>query len=397
MSLSSGQSKTLDKKPVRVISDKKASSTNKASSANKTSSTNKASSAKKRPALNSKSFLSAGKNTENRAAANSKMQASIRSALSAFGATDEAAPFTEKSATDKSGEKVQDRIHTKASSRGLGKGLGALLESVDMISDEIKGSIMELKLNDISPNAEQPRKQFDQEKLEELASSIRENGIIQPIIVCKSQVGYKIVAGERRWRAARLAGLTVVPAIVRELTDLQVLQHALIENIQRQDLNPLEEADALDKLIKEHHMTQEKLASIVGRSRPAIANTLRLLNLPEQIKKYVMNEDLSAGHARALLPLSENLQHRAAEMVMSRELSVRETEKLVKKLQVEKKDPVKDEPISEAYRLSIRDVEQKLTSHLGTKVRLKDHQGKGSIVIDYYSGDDLERLLDLLK
>ncbi|HAL74336.1 MAG TPA: chromosome partitioning protein ParB, partial [Clostridiales bacterium] len=190
--------------------------------------------------------------------------------------------------------------------KGLGKGLGALLQNVDLVSDEIKGSIVELKINDISPNADQPRKSFDQEKLEDLASSIRENGVIQPIIVCRAQQGYKIVAGERRWRASRMAGLTVVPAIIRELTELQVLEHALIENIQRQDLNPLEEAYALEKLIKEHSMTQEKLSTVVGRSRPAITNTLRLLNLPDEVKKLVINEELTAGHARALLALPES-------------------------------------------------------------------------------------------
>lgn len=158
-----------------------------------------------------------------------------------------------------------------AKSKGLGKGLGALLQTVDIPDDRVQNAVMELKINDISPNSEQPRKRFDQEKLDELSASIKENGIIQPIIVCRNQNGdgYKIVAGERRWRAARLAGLKIIPAIVRDLTDLQVLEHALIENIQRQDLNPIEEADALDKLIKEHKVTQEKLASVVGRSRPA--------------------------------------------------------------------------------------------------------------------------------
>ena len=279
--------------------------------------------------------------------------------------------------------------------KGLGKGLGALLQNVDLVSDEIKGSIVELKINDISPNADQPRKSFDQEKLEDLASSIRENGVIQPIIVCRAQQGYKIVAGERRWRASRMAGLTVVPAIIRELTELQVLEHALIENIQRQDLNPLEEAYALEKLIKEHSMTQEKLSTVVGRSRPAITNTLRLLNLPDEVKKLVINEELTAGHARALLALPESSsQIKAAEQIIHRELSVRDTEKLVKKLNSPPKTIKKTDPL---YSLSVKEVEQRLTSSLGTRVKLKDKQGKGVIQISYYSNEDLDRLLDILE
>lgn len=282
-----------------------------------------------------------------------------------------------------------------ANSKGLGRGLGALLTNPEMINEEIKGSIVELKINDIAPNADQPRKQFDQDKLQELAASIRENGVIQPIIVCKAEKGYKIVAGERRWRASRMAGLTVIPAIVRDLTNLQVLQHALIENIQRQDLNPLEEALALDKLITDHEMTQESLAKVVGRSRPAIANTLRLLNLPESIRHHLMNEELTAGHARALLALpEEDIQVKAANLIICKSLNVRETEKLVKKLQ----QPARQvKTIDEVYQLSVREVERELTSNLGTKVRLKDRNGKGSIVIDYFSNDDLNRILSLIK
>lgn len=303
------------------------------------------------------------------------------------------------SATAASVSKDSGLKGSTSKSKGLGKGLGALLQTVDIPDERVKDAVMELKINDISPNSEQPRKRFDQEKLEELSASIKENGIIQPIIVCRNQNGdgYKIVAGERRWRASRLAGLKIIPAIVRDLTDLQVLEHALIENIQRQDLNPIEEADALDKLIKEHKVTQEKLASVVGRSRPAIANTLRLLNLPEIVKKYVMNEDISAGHARAILSLKEtDLQIRAAEVIIEKDLSVREAEKLVKVIEKEpKKKPEKQ--LSQAYLLSIKNVEADLAKILGTKVKLKDKQGKGSIVIDYYSNEDLDRIIELLK
>lgn len=280
-----------------------------------------------------------------------------------------------------------------ASGRGLGKGLGALLSQTDPISDEVRSAVVELKITDINPNVEQPRKYFDQGKLDDLAASIRENGVIQPIIVCKGERGYRIVAGERRWRAARLAGMTVVPAIIRELTELQVLQHALIENIQRQDLNPLEEAYALEKLIREHQLTQEKLSTVVGRSRPAIANTLRLLNLSEPVRQMLMSEAITAGHARALLAISKpDEQKKAAEVVQTKELSVRDTEKLVKRWLNPRVRTVKT--LDEAYILSVKDVENRLTTTFGTKVRLKDRQGKGSIVIDYYSNDDLDRILE---
>ncbi|NLV85456.1 MAG: ParB/RepB/Spo0J family partition protein [Spirochaetales bacterium] len=278
--------------------------------------------------------------------------------------------------------------------KGLGKGLGALLQNTEPVSDEVKGAIVNLRLNDISPNAEQPRKSFDQDKLAELAASIKENGIIQPIIVCRGTQGYRIVAGERRWRAARLAGLTVVPAIIRELTDVQILQQALIENIQRQDLNPLEEASALERLLKDHQMTQEKLSAVVGRSRPAIANTLRLLQLPEDIQTLVRDELLTAGHARALLAVSGQIQQRkAAQLIIDKDLSVRETEKLVKRLNLPPKEAKKPDP---AYTLSVKDVERRLAGRLGTRVKLKDRQGKGTIQIEYYSNDDLERLIELI-
>ncbi len=279
-----------------------------------------------------------------------------------------------------------------STNRGLGKGLGALLSQADQLSEDVQSAVVELKITDISPNSDQPRKFFDQQKLEELAASIRENGIIQPIIVCKGQSGYKIVAGERRWRASRLAGLKVIPAIIRELTELQVLQHALIENIQRQDLNPLEEAHALERLIREHNLTQEKLSTVVGRSRPAIANTLRLLNLSEPVRQMLISEAITAGHARALLAIPDpNDQKKLAEHVAEKSLSVRETEKLVKRWQKPRPQPVKQD---DAYLLSIRQVEDRLKSSLGTKVKLRDRQGRGSIIIDYYSNDDLSRLLD---
>lgn len=288
-----------------------------------------------------------------------------------------------------------------AGNKGLGKGLGALL-SVDGIPETQKDSVVELKINDISPNSDQPRKQFKEEALQELADSIKENGVIQPIIVSKRGTGYRIVAGERRWRASRLAGLKVIPAIVRDLTDQQTMEQALIENIQRQDLNPLEEAFAMDNLMKEHGLTQEALAKKLGKSRPAIANTLRLINIDESLQDFVRNGDLSAGHARALLAITDkDEQKKAADVVMIKELSVRETEEYVKKILSEDKTPRKTSvKASSAVEISTKDVEHKLASYYGTKVKLKlkdEVKGKGTIVIEYYSYDDLDRLLEMMN
>lgn len=282
--------------------------------------------------------------------------------------------------------------------KGLGKGLGALLGS-ETIPDNEGRTILDLSIQDISPNEHQPRKYFDKESLKELANSIKENGVIQPIIVTKTGQTYQIVAGERRWRAARLAGLTVVPAIVKELSNLEILQQALIENVQRQDLNPIETAEALDRLMTEHDMTQEKLSLTVGMSRSALANMLRLLNLSPKVKKFVVSGQLSQGHARAILALGDKkAQDGAADLVVDKDLSVRETEKLVKRLLTEDKVVEKKaDTDDEAYQLSIKSLEEKLTRGLGTKVSLKDKQKKGEIVIEYYSLDDLDRILDLLK
>ena len=289
-----------------------------------------------------------------------------------------------------------------ATKKGLGKGLGALL-SVDGIPETQKDSVVELKINDISPNSEQPRKRFNEDDLQELADSIKENGVIQPIIVSKRGSGYRIVAGERRWRASRLAGLKVIPAIVRDLTDQQTMEQALIENIQRQDLNPLEEAFAMDNLMKEHGLTQEALAKKLGKSRPAIANTLRLINIDESLQDFIRNGDLSAGHARALLAITDKEeQKKAADVVMIKEMSVRETEEYVKKiLSGPSPAPRKTrEKGSNAVAISTKDVEHKLTSYYSTKVKLKlkdEVKGKGTIVIEYYSYDDLDRLLEMME
>jgi ParB family chromosome partitioning protein len=287
--------------------------------------------------------------------------------------------------------------------RGLGKGLGALL-SVEGIPEQMKDSVVELKINDVNPNDDQPRKRFEEESLQELAASIQENGVIQPIIVVRKGTGYRIVAGERRWRASRLAGLTVIPAIVRDLTDLQTMEQALIENIQRQDLNPLEEAYAMDRLMKEHGLTQEELSKKLGKSRPAIANTVRLITIEASLQEYIRSGELSAGHARALLAISlPDDQVKAAGIVLAKGLSVRETEEYVRRLLTPKNEKSKLDPDLEqtdpAVAISSKDVERKLTKHFGTKVKLKlkdQIRGKGTLVIEYYSYDDLDRVLEII-
>lgn len=287
--------------------------------------------------------------------------------------------------------------------KGLGKGLGALL-SLEGIPEQMKDSVVDLKINDINPNDDQPRKRFEEESLKELALSIMENGVIQPIIVVRKGSGYRIVAGERRWRAARLAGLTVIPAIVRDLTDLQTMEQALIENIQRQDLNPLEEAYAMDRLMKEHGLTQEQLSKKLGKSRPAIANTVRLITIDPSLQDFIRNGDLTAGHARALLALaSSEEQKKAADVVLAKELSVRETEEYVRRLLLPKPEKAKADPDLEragsAFALSAKDVERKLTKHFGTKVKLKIKEqikGKGTLIIEYYTYDDLDRILEII-
>lgn len=286
-----------------------------------------------------------------------------------------------------------------AKNKGLGKGLGALLGN-EAIPDNGSRTILDLSIQDVAPNDKQPRKYFDKERLQELSNSILDNGVIQPIIVTKEQSGYQIVAGERRWRAAKLAGLKTIPAIVKELSDIEILQQALIENVQRQDLNPVETAEALNRLMTEHNMTQEELSLSVGMSRSNVANTLRLLNLSTNVKKMLISEAITQGHARALLAIGDkDGQEALAEKIVELELSVRETEKLVKRVLEPKAEtsPEESQSVDEAYQLSIKTVEDELTRVLGTKVSLKDKKKKGQIVIEYYSLDDLERIMDLMK
>ena len=259
-----------------------------------------------------------------------------------------------------------------------------------------ENEIVQLKINEIEPNKNQPRKDFDEEKLRQLAESIKHHGVVQPVIVKKSGDAYNIVAGERRWRAARIAGLDTIPAIVGDYDDRQVMEIALIENLQREDLNPIEESEAYEKLINEFKLTQEDLAGIIGKSRPYIANALRLNKLEDEIKDFVRNNLLSGGHARALLALeNKNDRLKLANEIIKKGLSVRETEFLVKNytLMEGKARRTRKQKKSE----EIVYLEDKLKKIWGTKVQLQANKKRGKIIIEYYSEDELERILDIME
>lgn len=277
--------------------------------------------------------------------------------------------------------------------QALGKGLGALL--ANNVSNDNK-SVLDVSISDVKPGKGQPRKTFDKEKLEALAASIKEHGIIQPLIVNKEGNTYYIIAGERRWRAATLAGLKTVPVIEKSVTDKEYMELALIENIQREDLNPIEEAQAYAKLINEYDMTQEQLSNIVGKSRPAIANTLRLLNFGQKIANMIISGQINPGQARPLLVIPDNKrQLAAAKHIIENEYSARQAESYVKELQTVKPEKKK----IEKKKVSDPDIEyinQQLQSALGTKVTLDDKNNKGKIVIEYYSSEERERLIELI-
>lgn len=274
---------------------------------------------------------------------------------------------------------------------GLGRGLEAIFQSNPKPDEQVNTVAIE----ELRPNPYQPRRVFDEEKLNELASSIKEHGIVQPIVVRVAVRGFEIVAGERRWRAAKKVGLTQVPIVVRDFTDQQMNEIALIENLQREDLNPIEVAEAYHNLMEKFSMTQDVLAKKVGQSRSHVANTLRLLNLPKEIRDCVSRGTLSMGHARAILGLADKkMQIQVAEKTIDEELSVREVEQLVNRLQngvsrETKKQPKSVLPVIKQY-------EDEFRTRLGTSVKI--HQGKkrGKIEIEYFSTDDLERILSLL-
>jgi ParB family chromosome partitioning protein len=298
--------------------------------------------------------------------------------------------------------------------KGLGKGLGALIPTNfnAVINDQPQAAapaisnqgnqVIEINIDYIESNKYQPRKVFNQEALEELAKSIKEHGLVQPIVLRKLDNNkYQLVAGERRWRAARAAGLKKIPAIIKEYSEQQTTEIAIIENIQREDLNPLEEASAYQLLIDEFKLTQEELAKRVGKSRSYVANFLRLLQAPQAIQEHVIEGELSAGHARALLTLPEAGQIQLAEKIITDDLSVRETEAIVKSIgllkQEQKTKKKSSATANKELTPELQDLEDQLIQYFGTKVRLVNNENKGKIEIEYYSDDDLSRIIELLE
>jgi len=277
----------------------------------------------------------------------------------------------------------------------LGRGLDSLLPDIEYV-ESVSKEYFQCDIALIRPNRYQSRMQFSEDELEGMARSIKEQGIIQPLLVRKDDNGYELVTGERRLRAAKKAGLDQVPVIVKTITDTDLLEMSIVENVQREDLNPMEEAEAYYQLIVKFDLTQDQVATRVGKSRSAVANFLRLRQLPEQIKADIINGALSMGHARALLGASNSAQQNAAwRAVVSKGLSVRETERLINRLKAEKKKPKKSSTGSEQrYFLSLA---EDLSRRFGTKVQIKRHGKKGRVEITFYNNDDLDRVLTLLK
>jgi len=280
-----------------------------------------------------------------------------------------------------------------ASNKGLGKGLGALLGDFDTEVSE-KSPYQLLPIYKVEPNPNQPRQSFDEEELQNLSDSITEHGVVQPLTVRQLDSGYyQIIAGERRWRAARMAGLNEIPAVIIEADDKKAMELALIENLQRQDLNPVEEALGYQSLIQEYGLTQEEAAKRVGKSRPAVANSLRLLGLCPDVMEYLRSGDLSAGHARAVLTLkSEKKQLEAAKKIMALALSVRQAETLCKNMAKEPKEE-KQPTLAIDY---VAECEKSLSKHLGRGVKIVNGKRKGRFELEFYGQDDLQKLLDAL-
>ena len=284
-----------------------------------------------------------------------------------------------------------------APKKGLGKGLDSLIAKKTVTEDNVSRETL-LNINQVEPNPNQPRKRFNEDKLQELADSIKVHGIIQPLVVQKEDDRYIIIAGERRWRAARLAGVKEVPVVIRDFTEQELYEVALIENIQRQDLDPIEEANAYSNLIKEHNLTQDEVAERVSKSRVTITNSLRLLKLDHRVQQMVIDELLTGGHARALISIEDpEEQFKLANRIFDEKLSVRETEKLVKKI-LHPKAVAPEESVNEADEAIYRDIEENLKTIIGSKVKImRKPGGKGNIEIEYYSTDELDRILDLLR
>ncbi|HIW22026.1 MAG TPA: ParB/RepB/Spo0J family partition protein [Candidatus Dorea intestinavium] len=291
--------------------------------------------------------------------------------------------------------------------KGLGKGLDSMIpnknirEKKEEVATTVKESseagpnVVMLNINEVEPNRDQPRKNFNEDGIIELAESIKLKGVIYPIMVNKKDDYYQIVAGERRWRASKMAGIKKIPAIIRDLTDLETLEYAIIENIQREDLNPIEEALAYKQLLEEHNLKQDEVAERVSKSRTAVTNAMRLLKLDERVQQMIIDDMISTGHARALLAIDDKeSQYILANRVFDEKLSVREIEKLVKSLKNPKKE---DKKAKEDHSYLFKDLEEKMQEVMGTKVKVNAKgNGKGKIEIEYYSNSEFEHLFDMI-
>ena len=293
--------------------------------------------------------------------------------------------------------------------KGLGKGLDSLIpdnKSMKSVTSEktveskedaaAKSGVQVMKINEVEPNRDQPRKNFDEDALLELSDSIKQFGVLQPLLVRKRKDYYEIIAGERRWRAAKLAGVKEVPVIEKEYTDQEILEIGLIENIQRENLNPIEEAIAYKRLLEEFKLKQDEVAERVSKSRTAVTNSMRLLKLSDKVQQMIIDDMISTGHARALLAIDDpELQYTLANKIFDEKLSVRETEKLVKEIKNPKK-PKEKKPVANSF--IYQDLEEKMKSIMGTRVQIhRKKNDKGKIEIEYYSKDELERIIDLFE
>ncbi len=289
-----------------------------------------------------------------------------------------------------------------AQKKGLGRGLNSMIpektepvKTENKSEDDVSRETL-IGINEIEPNKSQPRKKFDEDALHELSESIKQYGIIQPLVLQKRENFYEIIAGERRWRAARIAGVKKVPAIIKNYSEQEIAEISIIENIQREDLNPIEEALAFQRLIKEFSLKQDEVAERVSKSRTAITNSMRLLKLDEKVQQMLIDDIISGGHGRALLAIEDmEVQYTAALKVLDEKLSVRETEKLVKKILAGDVTKKKPEKLSDEF--IYRDLEEKMKTVTGTKVSInRKDKNKGVIEIEYYSQDELERLVDMV-
>lgn len=290
--------------------------------------------------------------------------------------------------------------------RGLGKGLDSIIPIQDNSpsekniesKEEQKDPETIVKITQVEPNRDQPRKNFDEDALQELADSIKQFGLLQPILVQDRKTYYEIIAGERRWRAAKLAGLKEIPVIIRDYTDQEIVEISLIENIQREDLNPIEEAQAYKRLLTEFHLKQDEVAERVSKSRTAVTNSMRLLKLCDEVQQMIIDDMLSTGHARALISIEDpEEQYTIAQKIFDEKLSVRDVEKLVKNLNKPEK-PKKENKEDKSLDIIYQDIEEKLKQSLGTKVAISSKgNGAGKVEIEFYNHDDLDRIIELLS